>query len=212
MRSRTLQTTLATNWLSQAHTAPPARRAPHSAARHADLGAGVGRVTEQLLLRHFGTVDLLEPSAHLLARARATLPPAARVAGIPAGHAAGEFLQQGLETWAPQAARYDCIWAQWCLLYLTDDDLVAFLRRAAAGLAPGGRIVVKENVCGAGFVVDRDDNSLTRSAAYLLGLAARAELAVVYNVKQRGMPAELFEVRMLVLAPRAAGGGAAAAQ
>jgi hypothetical protein len=32
----------------------------------ADCGAGVGRVSEQLLLRCFHTVDLLEPSRHLL--------------------------------------------------------------------------------------------------------------------------------------------------
>ncbi|KXZ52011.1 hypothetical protein GPECTOR_10g1033 [Gonium pectorale] len=31
-----------------------------------DCGAGVGRVTEQLLRHHFHTVDLLEPSKHLL--------------------------------------------------------------------------------------------------------------------------------------------------
>lgn len=53
-----------------------------------------------------------------------------------------------------------------CLLYLTDDDLVALLRRCAAALRPGGLIVVKENICAHGFVVDGDDNSLTRSHAY----------------------------------------------
>ena len=39
----------------------------------ADTGAGVGRVTEKLLLHHFGTVDVLEPSAHLLDKARVVL-------------------------------------------------------------------------------------------------------------------------------------------
>lgn len=53
-----------------------------------------------------------------------------------------------------------------CLLYLTDDDLVALLQRCAAALRPGGLIVIKENVCASGFVVDGDDNSLTRSHAY----------------------------------------------
>jgi hypothetical protein len=33
---------------------------------HADCGAGVGRVTKELLLHHFTEVDLLEPSQHLL--------------------------------------------------------------------------------------------------------------------------------------------------
>ncbi len=34
-----------------------------------DCGAGVGRVTEQLLLHHFQEVDMLEPSRHLLTTA-----------------------------------------------------------------------------------------------------------------------------------------------
>ncbi len=36
----------------------------------ADCGAGVGRVSEQLLLRHFAQVDLVEPSQHLLGTAQ----------------------------------------------------------------------------------------------------------------------------------------------
>jgi protein N-terminal methyltransferase len=170
----------------------------------ADTGAGVGRVTKQLLLHFFGTVDVLEPSAHLLAKARASLPPVATVPGIPPGHTAGRFFQQGLESFEPEPGRYDCIWVQWCLLYLTDDDLIACLRRAATGLKGGGRIVVKENICKKGFVVDRSDSSLTRSTAYLSGLFARADMATIYSAKQRGMPEELFEVRMFVLQPRCA--------
>ena len=159
-------------------------------------------MSEQLLLHHFGTVDVLEPSAHLLNKARTVLADPTSF-GAPAGHKAGNFYQQGLESWQPEAWRYDCIWVQWCLLYLTDGDAVAFLQRAAAGLKAGGLIVVKENVCRDGFIVDRDDSSLTRSTAYLQGLFARANVSVLYNVKQRGFPGELFEVRMFALKPRA---------
>jgi protein N-terminal methyltransferase len=176
---------------------------PTRSCTRADTGAGVGRVSEELLLHFFGTVDVLEPSGHLLDKARAALAHPSQF-GAPAGHAAADFLQQGLETWHPAPGRYDCVWVQWCFLYLTDDDVVALLKRAVAGLKPRGMIVVKENVCQEGFVVDRDDSSLTRSAAYLQGLFSRAGVAVAYNVRQRGMPAELFEVRMFVLKPRPA--------
>jgi protein N-terminal methyltransferase len=37
---------------------------------------------------------------------------------------------------------------------------------------------VKENVCKEGFVVDKDDNSLTRSNAYMLELFNKAEMSV----------------------------------
>ncbi len=74
--------------------------------------------------------------------------------------------------------RYDCIWIQWCLLYVTDADVPPMMERAKAGLKPGGLIVVKENVCKEGFVVDNDDSSLTRSNAYLLELFEKSGLKV----------------------------------
>lgn len=51
---------------------------------------------------------------------------------------------------------------QWCIGHLTDDDLIALLRRCEAGLRPGGTVVLKENVCPKGFVVDKEDSSVTR--------------------------------------------------
>lgn len=47
---------------------------------------------------------------------------------------ADRFILAPLEQFAPEAARYDVIWAQWVLLYLTDEDLVAFLERCKRGL------------------------------------------------------------------------------
>ena len=41
---------------------------------------------------------------------------------------------------------YDCIWLQWFLMYLTDDDLVEMLQRCAKNLKEDGIIVIKENV------------------------------------------------------------------
>ena len=41
-----------------------------------------------------------------------------------------------------------------CLLVTCTDDLLALLERCKAGLKPGGMIVIKENVCERGFVVD----------------------------------------------------------
>jgi protein N-terminal methyltransferase len=102
-----------------------------------DCGAGVGRVTGGLLLRHFAEVDLLEPSRHLLDTAVRDLK--ARAADYPEGHKVGRVLCQGLQDFDPTSSggegveggeggeggeagprRYDCIWVQWCLLYLTD--------------------------------------------------------------------------------------------
>ena len=79
------------------------------------------------------------------------------------------------------------------------EDVVALLRRCSQDLQPGGFIMVKENISQEGFIVDKDDNSLTRSNAYMLDLMRQAGLIVRYNVKQRKFPKKLYEVRMYVL-------------
>ena len=63
---------------------------------------------------------------------------------------------------------FDVVWCQWCLSYMTDADLIAFLKRSRAALRKGGAIVVKENMCkdGDGGVpdvrFDADDSSVIR--------------------------------------------------
>ncbi|PNW82111.1 hypothetical protein CHLRE_06g274400v5 [Chlamydomonas reinhardtii] len=173
-----------------------------------DCGAGVGRVTEQLLRQHFHSVDLLEPSKHLLDTAAKNL--SARTVPQPRG-VAERFFCEGLQAHNFEVGRYDCIWIQWCMLYLTDVDFISLFQRAAVGLKPDGLIFVKENICKDGFVVDNDDSSLTRSNSYMLDLFEKAGVQVLYNVKQRNWPKELFEVRMYVLKPPPAAAAAAAA-
>lgn len=111
-----------------------------------DCGAGVGRVTEQLLLFHFNTVDLLEPSQPLLQEAQKKLTKCSSSSRYPAGHALGEVFNIGLEKFHPEPARYDCIWIQWCLLYLTDDDALQLLQRCKHGLKPDGIIMVSSTL------------------------------------------------------------------
>lgn len=65
---------------------------------------------------------------------------------------------------------FDVIWCQWCLGYLSDVDLVAFLKRCHQSLNkhPKSLIIIKENICsnaedGSSQVVfDDEDSSLTR--------------------------------------------------
>ncbi|KAK9902710.1 hypothetical protein WJX75_003523 [Coccomyxa subellipsoidea] len=166
-----------------------------------DCGAGVGRVSEQLLLHHCTEVDLLEPSKHLLDTAQRNLTSAGPKA-FPAAHRAVQFLHTGLQGWNPEPQRYDLIWFQWALLYLTDDDLLALLERCKSGLKPGGILVIKENVCERGFIVDPEDSSVTRSDAYLLDLLERAGYTLRGSALQRNFPKGLFKVRMYAAQPK----------
>lgn len=159
-------------------------------SRTGDFGAGSDPAT-----------DPLRSEAVTRAQAASTAAAAATAGDMSLPGRARQFHLAGLEAWAPPSGRYDLIWMQWALLYLTDDDLVAFLRRAAAALRPGGFLIAKENVTEGGFTVDVQDLSLTRSHAYYLALFAKAGLKVVRSATQRGFPKGLYKVRMYALKP-----------
>jgi protein N-terminal methyltransferase len=137
--------------------------------RAVDCGAGIGRISEGLLCKMFGTVDLVEPVVKLLDKAKEIVP----------ASSAGDFHYVGLQDFTPESGRYDVIWVQWVIGHLTDDDFCAFFQRCRRGLKEGGVIVLKENVCKDGFVVDKDDSSVTRSDVYLQvrsGMPATAQI------------------------------------
>lgn len=56
---------------------------------------------------------------HLLETAKENLVKS-RPNAIPQGHKAVNFIQCGLEGFEPEKDRYDIVWVQWALMYLTD--------------------------------------------------------------------------------------------
>ena len=78
-----------------------------------DCGAGVGRVTNELLIHLFDEVDLLEPSMPLLQSAQKNLGHGSKKPKgqeVPSGHRAVHFYHAGLEQHVFEPERYDCIW------------------------------------------------------------------------------------------------------
>lgn len=59
-------------------------------------------------------------AAHLLQRAREILGSESSLKGVPSGHRAVNFFQVGLEEFDPEPSRYDALWCQWAVMYLTD--------------------------------------------------------------------------------------------
>jgi protein N-terminal methyltransferase len=106
-----------------------------------------------------------------------------------------------LQGFQPQLGRYDVIWIQWAIGHLTDDDFVLFFAACAKGLTADGIVVVKENNCSLGFLVDKDDSSVTRSDKYFRELFKRCNYELFLVEKQKGFPKELFAVRMYALKP-----------
>lgn len=101
------------------------------------------------------TVDVIEPIEKFTAK----------LAGRPG---VGAVFNCGLEQWAPSPpdVRYGLVWIQWCVGHLSDEELVAFLRRCSGVLVPeSGLIVVKENLAtGSEDLFDQVDSSVTRYA------------------------------------------------
>jgi protein N-terminal methyltransferase len=113
-----------------------------------DCGAGIGRITSGLLMNAFDKVDIVEQSPKFVATARASLSSSASM---------GEFYCMGLQSFVPEAEKYDAVWIQWVIGQLTDDDFVAFMGRCVSSLKPGGLILLKENIStDEAFVVDKN--------------------------------------------------------
>jgi len=156
--------------------------------RCVDCGAGIGRITEGLLLSIAKTVDIVEPISKFSEKLR-DLP------GV------GNIFNIGLESWTPME-EYDLIWNQWCLGHLTDSQLVEYLERCKKGVKEGGVIIVKENLSeGEGDIFDDVDSSVTRTDVKFRELFEKAGMKLVKTEIQRGFPKELYPVRIYALRP-----------
>ena len=158
-----------------------------------DAGAGIGRVTKNLLLPRFNAVHLVEQSPRLLAAAPEYI-----------GDTTGKeivCIVQGLQDFNPEPAAYDVIWIQWVIGHLHDLDFVDFFRRCAKGLRPGGIIALKDNTTeNCTFLVDKEDSSVARHTEYIRILLHLAGLNIILEQRQTDFPEELLPVTMFALA------------
>jgi protein N-terminal methyltransferase len=156
--------------------------------RALDCGAGIGRISKNLLCPLFKLTDVMEPFPHMLDIAKAELP----------SERVGEFLPTSMER-ADLPHTYDLITMQWVAAYLHDDALVSFLERCKAALKPGGVIFIKDNIATRNRLVDAEDNSQIRSDKQYKALFAKAGLACVKEAPQVEWPEDLYEARMYAL-------------
>lgn len=164
---------------------------PVGRKRALDCGAGIGRITKNLLVPLFETTDLMEPIDHMLEKAKVEL--AEHTGKI------GKFLLESMEK-AELTETYDVIVIQWVAIYLTDDHFSAFLKRCKAALNENGIIFFKENTASKNkFLVDKDDSSLTRSDAHYRHIFEAAGVTCVQHALQKVWPEDLFPVMMYAL-------------
>lgn len=158
-----------------------------------DCGAGIGRVTKNLLIPLYQTVDAVEQDAKFASTIREYVGASVKL---------GQVFNVGLQQFTPAAQKYDLIWSQWVLGHLTDDDLVEFFRRCIKGLARNGVMVIKENVTATESIdVDVVDSSVTRPLVLLKSLIVRSGMRIVRMTSQQNFPKGLFPVYMITLKP-----------
>ncbi|XP_031572380.1 N-terminal Xaa-Pro-Lys N-methyltransferase 1-B-like [Actinia tenebrosa] len=157
-----------------------------------DCGAGIGRVTKQLLIPLFDKVDMLEQNKDFLDHCDEYM---------------GDLRSKienlypiGLQEFDPEPGRYDVIWCQWVMGHLTDDDFIEFLNRCKKGLAEGGIVCIKENiVTRQDYDIDAVDSSVTRSHQHFAKLFERANMTVLKRETQSNFPKEIYKVNMYAL-------------
>eukprot|EP00357_Protocruzia_adherens_P004189 CAMPEP_0114985742 /NCGR_PEP_ID=MMETSP0216-20121206/8038_1 /TAXON_ID=223996 /ORGANISM="Protocruzia adherens, Strain Boccale" /LENGTH=286 /DNA_ID=CAMNT_0002348097 /DNA_START=234 /DNA_END=1094 /DNA_ORIENTATION=+ len=157
-----------------------------------DCGAGIGRITKFLLANKFKKVDMVEQNPLYVEKAKTYIDKPS----------IDRYFCAGLQDFTPDQGYYDCIWIQWVIEHLTDEDLVAFLERCKAGITDSGIIIVKENTACEGFVVDKEYTSVIRSAAIFEHIFQKAGLKILNKQYQKQYPEDLYRVIMYSLVPQ----------
>lgn len=83
-----------------------------------DCGAGIGRITKYLLAPHFDTVDVIEPDEKFINSISNFVGEYKEKLGV--------LYKESLQKFEHER-KYDIIWNQWVLGYLTDTDLITYL-------------------------------------------------------------------------------------
>lgn len=163
---------------------------PHMGRKRAlDCGAGMGRVTRDLLAPLYERCDLVEGQEHMLAQAQAELE----------GKTEGNFMHAAMEEVQLNKAYYDIILIQLAAMYLTDDDLVSLLKRCKAALTKRGFIFMKENCAKDHHDIDPADNGLMRTDAHFRALFAQAQLTCIREGAQKHWPSDVATLKMFAL-------------
>ena len=161
--------------------------------RCADVACGIGRVSLALLRHYWKQIDLVEPVQTFIDQAETSL--------VSEGVTTRKFTC-GAQDWNPDV-NYDCIWAQWTLMFMTDDDAVAFLKRCKQHLSPNGIIVVKENTVVSDDKAEglwfQQDHSTARTVGHFLDLFKKARLKLVVKRRQDDWSEGLVPLFMFIL-------------
>ncbi|KAL0232250.1 hypothetical protein PCE1_002592 [Barthelona sp. PCE] len=158
--------------------------------RCVDVGAGIGRVTKNVLSQVFSEIHLVDPCEKFLQKAKEDI--SFEITIHPCLIQDFSFEENG---------EFDCWWVQWTLLYLNDHDAVSTLQKMAENLSEEGLIIVKDNVAD-DLMPDLDDFSVMRTKEQFEALFEKANLEVIFDSPQSGLSPDICEIHCWALQPR----------
>ncbi|KAI5959725.1 uncharacterized protein KGF55_004957 [Candida pseudojiufengensis] len=157
-----------------------------------DMGAGIGRITRDLLWKISDSVDLLEPVKPFVNQIPIELKLVKEKGKL------GDIYPIGMQDWIP-SKKYWLIWCQWCVGQLPDDELIKFWIKCKNSLVENGTMIVKENIAPINDIFDETDSSVTRTDSKFRQLFIDSGFKLIASDLQKGLPKELYPVRMYCL-------------
>ncbi|KAJ8376149.1 hypothetical protein SKAU_G00067290, partial [Synaphobranchus kaupii] len=157
-----------------------------------DCGCGIGRVTKNVLLPIFETLEMADMKEEFLLHAYECY------LGSDADRVQVCYCYS-LQEFTPPLKKYDVIWMQWVACHLTDKDLMEFLIRGKASLKPNGVIIIKDNMARQGCKLDLVDSSIIRHLDIMKSIITKAGLDILGVEKQEGFPEQIVPIWMIAM-------------
>ena len=162
-----------------------------------ELGAGIGRVTKSLLKDYFTEIYIVEQDKKFSEVAKESLKDFSQVKGV-----INLPMQSTFSDLKLNDMKFNCIWIQWCIENLHDDDLVELLKQCKLHLSERGVIFIKENVVedNSKIAINTMDYSRVRSDAMFKELFKKAGLKIFKHQRHPDWPSEDFmDVSIFIL-------------
>lgn len=168
-----------------------------------EYGAGIGRVSENLLVEYFNDIVVLEQNENFLKKAEENLSKLklenTKLRFIPASMQA--FASNPQKYGIESTEKFSAIWIQWCVENLDDTDLVSLLIRSKELLDDKGMIFVKENVVEdfQEIKINDIDYSRVRNDALFKEIFKKSGLKIFKHLRHPNWPKDLMEVSIFIL-------------
>lgn len=166
-----------------------------------ELGAGIGRVTENLLIEYFDDVTLVEQNKAFVDKAKEKLNYYTNKNNKLNITYLEDSMQSIVDNSNISNKLYSCIWIQWCIENIDDEDLLNILNKCKLLLKEKGIVYIKENVVedNEEVKINNIDYSRVRNDKLFKEIFKKAGLKVFKHIRHPEWPSDLMPVSIYIL-------------